>query len=276
MAGPFALRDYQRLLDLAVSVLESDAAALPWTQVRPALRQLLGCTAAVLFYTDGWFLRPPGGHPPPLLGDLLPMDFDAAMHRHPLVGHYERVRSAAPPTVHTLSAGSPWEDQEAREIFQATFRAEQQLAIPLPAPPGQAHLIMMGRDGGPFDARGREQAAAVQPVLQALVRHFHQLRRAYAAAPDVAAVEAILTPREAAVLVLLAESRTAEAIGRRLGISPRTAHKHIENLYRKLGTHDRLETVLRAQLLGLLPDISRPSANGRDDVPEAGSCPHGS
>ncbi|MGW3069074.1 response regulator transcription factor [Streptomyces sp. NPDC001130] len=40
---------------------------------------------------------------------------------------------------------------------------------------------------------------------------------------------------------------------RRLGISVRTVHKHVENIYRKLGTRDRLGTVLRAQRLGLVP-----------------------
>jgi ATP/maltotriose-dependent transcriptional regulator MalT len=30
-------------------------------------------------------------------------------------------------------------------------------------------------------------------------------------------------------------------------------NKHLERLYRKLGTSDRLTTVLRAQALGLLP-----------------------
>ncbi|MFI5495117.1 helix-turn-helix transcriptional regulator [Actinoplanes sp. NPDC051859] len=63
-----------------------------------------------------------------------------------------------------------------------------------------------------------------------------------------------LTPRELDVLALLAESLTAAAIGRRLGISTGTVHKHLAALYRKLGTSDRLATVLRARTLGLLPD----------------------
>jgi DNA-binding NarL/FixJ family response regulator len=49
---------------------------------------------------------------------------------------------------------------------------------------------------------------------------------------------------------------TAEAIGRRLGISNRTVHKHTENLYRKLAATDRLMAVLRAQALGLLPSTA--------------------
>ncbi|MFJ9323925.1 response regulator transcription factor [Streptomyces globisporus] len=58
-------------------------------------------------------------------------------------------------------------------------------------------------------------------------------------------------------------------IGGRLGISPRTVHKHLNALYRKLGAADRLSAVLRAQDPGLLtgsadgqrgPDVAdRPS-----------------
>jgi DNA-binding CsgD family transcriptional regulator len=66
-----------------------------------------------------------------------------------------------------------------------------------------------------------------------------------------------LTTRELATLRLLAESLTADAIARRLGITVGTIHKHLASLYRKLGTRDRLETVLCAQRLGLLPAESQ-------------------
>jgi len=61
-----------------------------------------------------------------------------------------------------------------------------------------------------------------------------------------------LTARELAVLRLLADGRPASAIGRRLGISERTVHKHLEHVYRKLDARDRLSAVLTAQHAGLL------------------------
>lgn len=60
-----------------------------------------------------------------------------------------------------------------------------------------------------------------------------------------------LTSREHDVLALLAEGLTARAMARRLGLSPRTVSKHQENLYRKLGTSNRVNTVLVAQRLGM-------------------------
>ncbi|MEV0678921.1 AAA family ATPase [Actinosynnema sp. NPDC050436] len=65
-----------------------------------------------------------------------------------------------------------------------------------------------------------------------------------------------LTDREHTVLEVLAQGLTADAIARRMDISPRTVHRHLQHLYRKLGTADRLSTVLRAQSLGLLADTS--------------------
>ncbi|PHQ50399.1 hypothetical protein BLA24_21135 [Streptomyces cinnamoneus] len=62
-----------------------------------------------------------------------------------------------------------------------------------------------------------------------------------------------LTPRELTVLGLLAEGLTAEAIGRRLAISPHTVNRHLEKVYRKLGTNNRVRTVLLARQAGLVP-----------------------
>jgi DNA-binding NarL/FixJ family response regulator len=77
------------------------------------------------------------------------------------------------------------------------------------------------------------------------------------ASPAHPALRANLTPRELTVLELLADGLVAEAIGRRLSISTRTVNKHLEHVYRKLGTSDRLTSVLRARSLGIL-DAHRP------------------
>jgi DNA-binding CsgD family transcriptional regulator len=61
-----------------------------------------------------------------------------------------------------------------------------------------------------------------------------------------------LTRRERQVLSLVATGLTADACGRRLGLSPRTVHKYLERAYDKLGVHDRVSAVLRAQDLNLL------------------------
>ena len=61
-----------------------------------------------------------------------------------------------------------------------------------------------------------------------------------------------LTPREREVLTALGTGRTAYAISVLIGCSERTVHRHLQSIYRKLGTHDRRVTVRRARELHLI------------------------
>ncbi|MGI5404953.1 response regulator transcription factor [Streptomyces sp. CA-135486] len=65
---------------------------------------------------------------------------------------------------------------------------------------------------------------------------------------------------------------TAAAMARRLAISHHTVNRHLENIYRKLGIHDRVTTVLQAQQLGLVNPWhpGRPADSGH--APSAPGC----
>lgn len=52
-----------------------------------------------------------------------------------------------------------------------------------------------------------------------------------------------LTAREQQVLELVAEGQANREVAEVLGISPRTVQKHLENLFKKTGVHDRTELV---------------------------------
>ena len=101
-------------------------------------------------------------------------------------------------------------------------------------------------------------AARLQPVLMVL-NHASVcgVGQADAAASTTAAARAEtidrlgLTPREVQILELLATGLTATAIGHVCRISPRTVRKHLENIYAKLGCHDRLMAVRRTTELCL-------------------------
>jgi HD-GYP domain-containing protein (c-di-GMP phosphodiesterase class II) len=89
---------------------------------------------------------------------------------------------------------------------------------------------------------GRLPAAAVDAVLAA----------AGAAPPPAAAPAGGLTAREVAVLDLVADGLTNVAIGRRLGISPKTVNAHLEHVYAKLGVSTRASAVVAALARGAL------------------------
>ena len=65
-----------------------------------------------------------------------------------------------------------------------------------------------------------------------------------------------LTGREMEVLRLIAGGRTAKEAARELGISPKTADNHIQNLYAKIGVTTRAGAALFALERGLLQDVT--------------------
>ena len=110
------------------------------------------------------------------------------------------------------------------------------------------------RPSDPYTACEREHARALQRTLAALQVHADAMRRwrvghcrpgAESRTLDAAAGLGI-TPREVAVLSFCAEGMTTASAARRLGISPRTAEKHLENAYRKLGVQDRVSALRRS------------------------------
>jgi DNA-binding NarL/FixJ family response regulator len=52
-----------------------------------------------------------------------------------------------------------------------------------------------------------------------------------------------LTPREAAVMALVAEGRSDHEVADALVLSARTVQKHLEHVYAKLGVHSRTAAV---------------------------------
>lgn len=76
-----------------------------------------------------------------------------------------------------------------------------------------------------------------------------------------------MSSREIEVMRLAAAGLTADAMGRRLQLSTRTVHKHLEHAYRKLGVSDRVSAVRAAARAGLLDDLLpvQPAAPAPDE-----------
>lgn len=105
-----------------------------------------------------------------------------------------------------------------------------------------------------FSVRQMHLLDSVQKPLMAIDRLTRDHRAyAYASAPcNSNAHRAGLTLREVEVLTMVSDGLLARTIAARLNVSPRTVHKHLGNAYRKLGAHDRLAAVRRAQSLGVI------------------------
>jgi DNA-binding CsgD family transcriptional regulator len=146
----------------------------------------------------------------------------------------------------------------ADETVQGSWReiagpwgAPSQLALPVHMGPHGHRAFVMGR-AEPFTPDEVRLAGILQRLFRALDRQITLAGTRFDGGARDVATSLHLTPRELAVLGQLADGLTAAAIGRRLLITERTVHKHLERIYTKLGVGDRLAAVLRAQRLGLL------------------------
>ncbi len=126
---------------------------------------------------------------------------------------------------------------------------QHMMTLPLCAPQtGRLICFVVNRADRDFSDDELEFLRRLQPALVTLYRRLSMpATRTSVAAPA-------LTRREQAIVKFLASGLTADAIARQLPCSPATVRKHLQNIYGKLQTHDRLTTVVRARDLGMLRD----------------------
>lgn len=234
--------DYRRLLDLVAETLQRAGPGFPDTSVTGFLRdafctEFAGAGMVDLVGTDS---RNWGDSPGPLATGT---DFHRYAVAHPVADAYRRSGRLHPIRASDLPRPSP---------AYGGFDMSRLLVIPLEVTPRQVCAIALRRGGADFTDRDVNMAYELRPVLSAVYTLCDRLAPAGTAACDTG-TGAPLTPRELAVLDLMAGGLIAPAVARRLGISPRTVSRHIENIYRKLDTHDRASAILRAQNLGCLP-----------------------
>lgn len=166
---------------------------------------------------------------------------------HPGVAFMAEHPVTEPIVITDVVAESEWQQCGYSVASRTHWGLNAQLAIPWVRSPERTFTWATSRDGR-YNRADREIATAVQPVLEVVTRHMVAARAVRAEA----AAAFGLTEREAVVFELMMEGRTAEAAARRLGISLRTVHKHLEHTYRKLGVRDRLAAVQVVSSQGML------------------------
>ncbi|WP_089106470.1 helix-turn-helix transcriptional regulator [Streptomyces hyaluromycini] len=253
-------RAYERLTELAVAALNEREPERLWPLLAEAVTALCG-GETLIYKLDDWSedkgtlgMSPAAAA---ALGRLGDESLGVLRSGYPFAHHYAAGLGRAPVTARRL-AGRAWPVSETAQVLADGLDLDQVLALPLPGTVAPITGCLVYRSGTDFTDDHVRIAERAQPLLAAVEqqrRLLEQWRRLSATAgePAESVADCVLTPRELTVLLLLTDALTADAIGRRLGISARTVHKHVENIYRKLGTRDRLGTVLHAQRLGLVP-----------------------
>jgi len=107
------------------------------------------------------------------------------------------------------------------------------LVMPLPAPPGSCRrLVFLRCPGSAFGDEERSAAVLLQPHIADALR----CQGRHAAAR-------LLTGRQRELLGLVAAGHDNVAIARRLGLSPYTVRKHLENAFSRLDVTNRTAAV---------------------------------
>ncbi|MFG2376683.1 response regulator transcription factor [Streptomyces sp. NPDC048504] len=251
---------YERMLAVAVAALHERDPERLWPLVAAALPGL--CGGEALIYKLGEWTDRTGsmGFSPGAAAHLGRIDdigdeSMAVLRRgYPFADHYATAGAVRRPGTAHRMAGRGWARSRTAGTISRLMDADHVLAIPLPGTTTPVTGCLVYRAGADFTEDHVRAAEQVQPLLAGVEQQRQLLERLRATtAPAEATADSRLTPRQVTVLLLLADALTASAIAHRLGISVRTVHKHVEGLYRKLGTRDRVSTVLRAQEIGLLP-----------------------
>ncbi|MEU4211539.1 helix-turn-helix transcriptional regulator [Streptomyces sp. NPDC026206] len=262
------VRDHERMLDLAVAALHEQDPEQLWSPIATEILRVCDAEFLVLESRD-WTAREGAMHIWLPDGTVRSHIGDHAEHliRHcnPLTDYYAASRDRKPVTAGQVLGEAEWRNSVMAKRLRGALASDHILGVPLPAASGPVRGFLVYRAGSGFTEEHLAFARRVQPLLAGVDRQAALLRSYRASMAEVPsgqagpgpaerdAAESGLTPREVDVLALLADALTAAAISRRLGISVRTVQKHTENIYRKLGTRDRVTTVLRAQACRIIP-----------------------
>ncbi len=156
-------------------------------------------------------------------------------------------------TAQRAVGGAAWASSPLRRVCRDGLGVEHLLGMPIARSESQIDLLLLGRLGDDFPDAVLALLSRAQPSLRDLYRLAARPGTGQHAHPHRAGVQVLLdgasplTPREREVLGALGTGRTAYAIAATLGCSERTVHRHLQSIYRKLGTHDRRVTLTRAR-----------------------------
>jgi DNA-binding CsgD family transcriptional regulator len=164
-----------------------------------------------------------------------------------------------PFTLTDLISETAWLSSELGTLMRPDWGRNYQMAIPVPPVLGvrESRVWVLGRLDADFTLSDRDTAAALTGILTAISRQ--QLWRDRRLTSHTRPVSS-LTAREHLILHLLDDGLSAQGIAGRLVLSPRTVHKHVERIYRKLDAHDRVTALATARERGIL--IRPPSDRG--------------
>ncbi len=172
--------------------------------------------------------------------------FDRHFHEHPLVRYHAVERGVY---AHRISDSLPQSRFRETALFNDYYRRvglSHALALPIRMNGRELVSFVLNRDGMDFDDR---ELALLDCLRRPLARLFDRVQAADRPSvefDDERLARLGLKQREGEVMHWVAAGKTDKDVAALLGLSPRTVHKHLQNIYAKLGVETRTAAVMRA------------------------------
>ncbi|MGW9185337.1 helix-turn-helix transcriptional regulator [Agromyces sp. NPDC055661] len=175
---------------------------------------------------------------------------------HPVMGHWLAGHTDVAVVSALVTDRTAWRNSEAYSLLKRGLGCTETGGIRLDTGPHTLRMIGVARQRD-FTRDEIQLLEDLRRPAIVLTAHADWLADVAPGADETdsplqRATDAGLTTREFEVLQLLSTGLLASTIAARLSISPRTVHRHLDHIYRKLDTHDRLTAVVQAQAAGML------------------------
>ncbi|HEU5474385.1 MAG TPA: helix-turn-helix transcriptional regulator [Actinophytocola sp.] len=213
-----------------------------------ALGRLVGCDIAALNRVEYPQRRIVGAvTDPPEHYEVDKALFDSLAHQHPGFAAYESGRLAPGSSV-ALTDLAELSALRRIPLYADVFRPRgtvDQLVCLVRADGRRGSSLSFNRSRAGFSDRDRAVVELVAPHLARAMACRDRLAAARKPDPGLSrpAWWLELTPRERQVAEQVSRGTTDRQIARHLEISPRTVHKHLEQIYRKLGLPNRASLI---------------------------------
>jgi DNA-binding CsgD family transcriptional regulator len=251
-------KDLHRVLDLvyALNAEPTGPATAPDTDVLAALGRLVGTDVTAYTRVDHRSNRLVAAAVVPAERNLSgSTEFHAVFDQHPGLTAYRsgRLRQGSPIALSDLATVTELKRLPLFVDFYAAHGTQDQLMCLVSLDPRYGMNLSFNRSRRGFSARDRAIVELIAPHLaQAMDRNARTVeltasaRRLERHAEELGVARTVLsslTQAERTVCDRLAGGLTDREIARSLAISPRTVHKHLQNIYRKLGVTNRTSLV---------------------------------
>ena len=165
--------------------------------------------------------------------------FDRHFHEHPLVREHGCNPDAVTRRIGELVPESRFRSGALYNDYYRAIGIDHVMAVPIHVDRRMLVSFVFNRSRIAFSDRDRERLEVIRP-------HLGNLYRLGAREIHDDVDSAGLTPREREVLRWVSAGKTDKDIAAILAISPRTVHKHLQNVYEKLGVETRTAAAMRA------------------------------